>query len=386
MGMFAILCFARVLDSSRSVRDRVLIAVLIPFALLEIKRSLASQGVVIAGLGLALLGFFFVIWKVKSPIVKFSYITIATIAGLLAVGGALQMGPLASIIYKSSVSFRGEYWAAGWNMGLNNPIFGVGLDSYGIWYRQFRNPSALVSPGKDVTTNTAHNVFIDFFASGGFPLLALYVGLTGLVVIKIIQVMKVNKNYDPTFVAISTLWVCYQAQSIVSINQIGIAIWGWILGGLVLGYKTKDHSSEVESTVKNKPGKTKGRTTSEKELKVSVISMILGGIIGVLIVSPPYSVDVKWRSILSQPNAINLEQGAKAWPISLDRIVQASQIYSKNNLVDKGLELAKFGTEKFPNDFRAWYFYYLQPNIPASEKQKVKEVLQKLDPNNADFR
>jgi len=182
------------------------------------------------------------------------------------------------------------------------------------------------------------------------------------------------------------LWACYQAQSIVSINQIGIAIWGWILGGLVLGYKPKDDSNETETAGKNTPGKIKGRATSEKEVKVSVISMILGGIIGVMIVSPPYSVDVKWRSILNQPNAINLEQGAKAWPMSLDRVVQASQIYSKNNVADKGLELARLGTEKFPNDFRAWYFYYLQPNIPASEKQEVKEILQKLDPNNADFR
>jgi hypothetical protein len=89
---------------------------------------------------------------------------------------------------------------------------------------------------------------------------------------------------------------------------------------------------------------------------------------------------------LREPNAINLEQGAKAWPLSLERIFQASQIYSKNNVADKGLELAKFGTEKFPNDFRAWYFYYLQPNISASEKQDVKQRLQKLDPNNADFR
>jgi O-antigen ligase len=386
MGFFVILCFARVFDSTRNIKARVAIATLIPLTLLEIKRSLASQGVVITGLGLALLGFFFVIWKVKSRIVKFSYIAIVTVAGLLAVAGALQMGPLASVIYKSSVSFRGEYWAAGWNMGLNNPIFGVGLDSYGFWYREFRNPSALVSPGKDVTTNTAHNVFIDIFASGGFPLFVLYIALTLLVVVKIIHVMKVNKNYDPTFVAVSTLWACYQAQSIVSINQIGIAIWGWILAGLVLGYKAEVDSSELGSQGVSNSGKNKGRSLSDKEVKTSVISLILGGVIGGMIVSPPYSADVRWRAILNQPNAINLEEGAKAWPLNLDRIVQASQIYSKNNVIDKGLELAKFGTEKFPNDFRAWYFYYLQPNIPASEKQEVKQILQKLDPNNADFR
>jgi hypothetical protein len=386
MGLFVILCFVRVLDSEKSIRARILTATPIPLALFEIKKSFASQGVAITALGLALIGFFFVIWKTKSRLIQIGYIASVTVAGLLAVGGALQMGPLSSVIYKSSVSFRGEYWAAGWNMGLSNPTLGVGLDSYGTWYREFRNPSALVSPGKDVTTNTAHNVFIDFFAAGGFPLLLTYLALTALVVIKIIRVMKVNKKYDPTFVAASSLWVCYQAQSIVSINQIGIAIWGWILGGLVLGYKPKYDPSDLESAEKNTTAKTKGRATSEKQVKVSIVSMILGGIIGGLIVSPPYSADVEWRTILREPNAINLEQGAKAWPLSLERIFQASQIYSKNNVADKGLELAKFGTEKFPNDFRAWYFYYLQPNISASEKQYVKQRLQKLDPNNADFR
>jgi hypothetical protein len=244
----------------------------------------------------------------------------------------------------------------------------------------------LVSPGKDVTTNTAHNVFLDFFAAGGFPLLLVYVALTILVIYKILWVMKVNTNYDPTFVAVATLWVCYQAQSIVSINQIGIAIWGWILGGLVLGYKSKEIQFNADEVKTGATVKTKGRKVSQEEIKVSIISMILGGVIGGLVVSPPYSADVKWRSILKQPNVINLEQGAKSWPLSLDRIVQASQIYSKNNVPDKGLELAKYGTEVFPKDFRAWYFYYLVPNIDPAEKLQVKEQLRKLDPNNPDFR
>lgn len=384
MGLFVILCFARVLDSNKSVRLRVLTAIPIPLALLEIKRSLASQGVVITGLGLAMLGFFFVIWKTRSKIIKFGYVGIVMVIGLLAVGGALQMGPLSSVIYKSSVSFRGEYWAAGWNMGINNPIFGVGLDSYGFWYRQLRNASALVSPGKDVTTNTAHNVFMDLFASGGFPLLLTYIALTALVIYKIVWVLRVNKGYDSTFVAIATLWTCYQAQSLVSINQIGIAIWGWLLGGLVLGYQPKKFLSAAEDV--NTNVRKKERKTSQPEVKISILAMLLGGFIGGLIVSPPYSVDVKWRSILNQPNFINLEQGAKSWPLSLDRIVQASQIYTKNNEAGKGLELAKYGTEVFPNDFRAWYFYYLQPNIDSTEKESVKQILNKLDPNNPDFR
>jgi hypothetical protein len=66
MGLFVILCFIRVLDSAKSKYVRVACLSLIPIALFEIKKSLASQGVVITGLGLALLGFFYLLWNCSS--------------------------------------------------------------------------------------------------------------------------------------------------------------------------------------------------------------------------------------------------------------------------------------------------------------------------------
>ena len=386
MGLFVILCFIRVLDPNRSSKFRIACLFLIPITLFEIKKSLASQGVVITGLGLALLGFFYLLWNVKSRVPLIAYTAVSTVLGILAVAGALQKGPLASLIYKSSVSFRGEYWAAGINMGKENPFFGVGLDSYGIWYRGFRNASALVSPGTDVSTNAAHNVYIDIFAAGGYPLLLAYVTLTVLALIKIFYGIQTIKTYNSTFVAITILWACYQVQSIVSINQIGIAIWGWILTGLVIGYKIQVGTEDRVSDAKQQAEKNKGRVVTKEKKKTSIIPIFIGGIIGTILVAPPFSADVNWRSVVIKPNATNLETGAKAWPLVPERIVQASDIYTKNNVIDKGLEMAKFATEKFPHDFRVWYFYYMNPSTSVEEKARVKKILHELDPLNSDYK
>ena len=216
--------------------------------------------------------------------------------------------------------------------------------------------------------------------------LLAYVTLTILALIKIFYGIKTIKTYNSTFVAITVLWACYQVQSIVSINQIGIAIWGWILTGLVIGYEVQVGSEDKVSEVKHQAGKNKGRLVAKEKNKTSIIPMLMGGLIGTIVVSPPYSADVNWRSVLNQPNATNLETGAKAWPLIPERIVQASDIYSKNNVLDKGLELAKYATEKFPHEFRVWYFYYMNPNISAAEKARVKKKLHELDPFNADYK
>ena len=88
---------------------------------------------------------------------------IGMLIGALGTLGVFNLGPLARILYKSSITFRGEYWQAGMNMAKDNFFFGLGPDSYGLYYREFRNESATRIPGLNVTTDTAHNVLIDIF-------------------------------------------------------------------------------------------------------------------------------------------------------------------------------------------------------------------------------
>jgi O-antigen ligase len=92
----------------------------------------------------------------------------------------LQKSPWSSILYKESVTFRGDFWRAGWKMTVDNPVFGVGLDGYRDHYRASRDVVTALRPGSDAMTDSAHNVFLDISSGGGFPLLIIYVFLLGL--------------------------------------------------------------------------------------------------------------------------------------------------------------------------------------------------------------
>jgi hypothetical protein len=250
-----------------------------------------------------------------------------------------------------------------------------------------REASALESPGKNVTANVAHNVYLDIFASGGFPLFIAYLLLNALVLFKIIKGIRLIREFDTTFIAITGIWICYQVQSIISINQIGLAIWGWLLGGLIIGYRINEGGA-TSSKVTSFQGsaRPKGHKTPQKLSINFVPPTLLGAILGLVIASPPYSSDVKWRSVLSKPTATNLESQSKTSPTALIRFVQASTLYTKNGMPEKAAEIAKFATGKYPTDFAAWYFYYTLPSTSEAEKAVIKLHLHELDPLNPDFK
>ena len=274
MGIFVILCSVRLIDKSTSIKWRILLLILILIAMYEVKLSLAVQGIVIICLGWSIIGFFYIRSKFESKIFLIAYSALLGVIGAFAIAGALQKGPLASLIYKTSVSLRGEYWYAGWQMGMTHPFLGVGMDSYGIWYRRMRDTSALILPGTETTSDAAHNIFMDIFAYGGFPLFITYILLNSYVLFHLWKGFKSFKKFDPVYVSLIAIWICYQTQSIISINQIGLAIWGWIPGGLIIGYVRAHIKNESEnSPVPQSGSKVKGRNAVKKAC-ISVVSKL----------------------------------------------------------------------------------------------------------------
>jgi len=387
MGIFIILCTARLVDTSTSLIFKGLLIGLILISLYEVKLSLAVQGIVITALGWGLVLFFILRSRFNSRLLLFLYSAFVGVVGLLAAGGALQKGPLVKYIYKTSVTLRGEYWYAGWHMGITHPIFGVGMDSYGIWYRRMRAPSALILPGPETTSDAAHNVFMDIFSYGGFPLFITYIALNALVLLHIWRGIKVFKQFDLAFVSITATWICYTAQSIISINQIGLAIWGWILGGLIIGYvraHTKGDEELIEIKAATPP--QKGRIATKKQKPISILLMVLGVIVGGAIASPPTISDSKWADTLRKLDPTQIEKNSKVWPLESLRLMQASTIYTSHKVPTKGLQIARFTVEKFPNNFYAWRVLSDTPGVTEVEKAKAKSEMHRLDPLNPAFK
>jgi O-antigen ligase len=97
-------------------------------------------------------------------------------------------------------------------MSIGHPFFGVGLDSYGDWYRRERTIEATLRRGPEITSNAAHNVLLDFSSTGGFPLLIIYMILMTLVLISAFKVLKRTSGFDPMFSGLFAIWIAYQAN------------------------------------------------------------------------------------------------------------------------------------------------------------------------------
>jgi hypothetical protein len=295
--------------------------------------------------------------------------------------GALQKGPLTSLIYKTSVSLRGEYWQAGWNMAKQFPFTGVGMDSYGDWYRRARDSQALILPGPETTTNAAHNIPMDILAYGGWPLFISYIFLIALAVIAIIKVTLRNKNYDGTFIALAVAWACYQIQSVISISQIGLAIWGWVTSGLVIAYEIATRDSSISD---KKP--VGGRASKSKEQILSATAIGgLGLVVGALIAVPPLSGDMKWRSALTTTNLEQLKlslEPSYLTPTDTNRLLNMVSITENSNLPDVAYEYAKKAVEFNPDSFDSWRNLYLVTKSTPADKEVALANMKRLDPKN----
>ena len=314
----------------------------------------------------------------KNRALGYSYLGLSVIAFTAALVGILNKGPLASLLYKDSVTYRGDYWRAGWNMTVKNPIFGVGLDNYGNWYRRSRTIEATLRRGPDVTSNAAHNVLLDFSAYGGFALVLIYIALMVLVIVSMVKVIKRSQGFSGGFVGLVAGWVAFQAQSIISINQIGLAIWGWVLSGLIIGYEINTRGGEMVAE----------KNTGKKEKKVSqtsagsVVGISIGLIMGVLVGMPPYLASAKYKGALETSNPTVIRQAAYIWPADVSRMIQVSLTLNDNKLEDQGLKVALDATERFPDTFAVWATLSIMKSATEGQKEEALEQMKRLDPLN----
>ena len=387
LGIFAASMVAYSLKQGTSVVVRSGVLVVFLMTVYAIVDSNAIQGRVVVAAGLGIVGFYLVRSKFEALIAQVVYVIFIGIAGTFALLGALQIGPLTKYIYKTSVSLRGEYWQAGWNMGSEHPLTGVGFDTYGDWYRRLRDTQALILPGPNTVTNAAHNVPFDVFAFGGWPLFISYLGILALSVVAIVKVTLRNRQYDATFVTLTTAWTCYQLQSIISINQIGLAVWGWLFGGALIAYEIATRP-KVDGS-QNVQGKGESARIVKKIQGETVVTSTLiagvGAVIGLLIAVPPYSADAKWRTALGSQDVAKVEAALVPGylnPANSYKYTNAVQLLEGSKLYDLALKYAQIGVEFNPDNFDSWKVLYLITNSSPEEKALALENMKRLDPKN----
>jgi len=381
LGVLGAIAFAQLFVKDLKVQFKTLIGLYLLVTLYVIKETHSQQGFLVLALGIGVVVGLYVLQVKRSLGISYGFISIVGFFAVLI--GTLNKGPLASILYKDSVTYRGDYWRAGWNMTINHPIFGVGMDSYGDWYRRSRTLAATLRRGPDTTSNAAHNVYLDISSYGGFPLLIIYVALMVLVLISAVKVLKRNKGFDPVFVGLFGGWVAFQAQSIISINQIGLAIWGWVLSGLIIGYEINTRDGQVVETV-SKKGRVAGKPTQTSA--ASVVALFIAFVLGVLVGMPPYIASAKYKSALETSDPKVIQDAAYIWPLDYSRMIQVATTLNENKLEAQGLEVAMDAVEKFPNNYSVWAILDSMKSATAEQKAQAQKEMKRLDPLNPNLK
>ena len=369
LGIGAVAVFALILEGG-TILSRLSWGVALAGMLFISYESEAIQGLGVFLIG-AVIVFYYRFLTGRSIFISGSYLVLVSIVFVVSVFGTLRKGPLSGLLYQESVTYRGDYWSAGWEMTKANPLLGVGMDGYGDWYRASRTESAALRRGPDVTTNSAHNVFLDISSNGGFLLLFAYLLILGLALRSSILILKRSKGFDFVAVGLVSCWVGYLAQSTVSINQLGLAVWGWVFSGAIIGYQV--YGDEELPVPK-----------SQRQMIPlnAFITGSLGLIIGFAVSAGPMIQDVTFRSALESLDGLKIKSAALQWPANTYYMDYAADILLQNKLNDLALELSRESVAKNPRNFNGWKLLFSNPSATPAELDQALAKMRELDPFN----
>jgi O-antigen ligase len=324
----------------------------------------------------------------RSKVLAGIFIFLSTILVATVVAAMLQIGPLTDLIYKRSVSVRGYYWRAALEMFRDYPLFGVGLDRYGDFFKEYREVNYSLNFGFEITSTNAHNVPLQLLSTGGifvgvsYLLLIAYITFCGYRLIKKAKVE--NRNFAIT---LFSAWIAFQAQSIISIDNIGLTVWGWIFGGMMVGLyqKTINNQAEIISESTNK---------LNKDLSRQLLSYLI--ILGVAILC---SFDYRSEtSILQQrsvynPSSENNRITTEQLGIQMKNMKLVDPFYRFNSstyLITSGFQELGFQIldeliEKDPRnlDYLNAKAGYSQQLKDYTQTIEIRKVIEKYDPWNA---
>ena len=362
------------IKEKKNLRYIYLISTLINVYALKIAG--AKQGVLVAVIGIAIM--IVILAYQRNKVLGLSLTSVGFFGFVLIALGLINSGPLASLIYKSSLEARGYYWGAAWKMTVDQPFFGVGIDNLGSWYRRARSDAAYQwLPTQE--TNAAHNVFLDFSSNGGFPFLVLNLGLVALVLLSFFSTIRKSQKLNPYYIIGFSMWVAFQAQLLISINQIGNAVWGWALGGILLGY-SYFAIGEPGSDKEEKISKRRNVQKSDMLPASDLLRLTAGAILAIIIALPYWSSAVNFQGAIASQSLEKIEQAAIQKPFDAVRMLGSARVLKDNGKVDQARAILDLTVQAFPDSYGAWEEFSKLPGISEARMKEIKAELSRLDP------
>lgn len=327
------------------------------------------QGFVALGLGL----FIYVLCEVYLRISRFNFLVLSSVSFLpllIIFLGFFGVGPLSQYLLSTTVFSRLDYWRAALSMLFENPLTGVGLDAYGDYYRLYRDNAAIARFGESQVADSAHNVYLDIFSYGGFPLGLAYIALNIIpfwIFIRKVRSLKGQEEKRQQVILIA-LWCGFQIQTLVSVNQIGVTIWIWIILGFMAS--TNRVNAPATSSIQ--------RMARENSILLR-LTLVIFSTTFVFLCSLPLRSNIEFLSAVNKSDGLAVKNIVEGFPQDSKLIALVAIAFQNSNAQALALDILNTGISHNPDSFILWKLIYDNAQSSVILKNKAFVELKRLD-------
>ena len=333
------------------------------------------------------------IWLINRRYGQASLLIAAALGTPVALA-VLNIGPLASRLYQGTLRNRLDYWNAAIGMFKDYPIFGVGIDRFGEYYREYAVQNQVV---QGQITDNAHSIYLQLLATGGFILFVPYILLVFFITFVGFKALIKSQGDDKFKVGtLFGVWLATIAVNVVTVDNLGVGVWFWITGGVLVAVSANQiqgndlDQSRIEKVNKGKSTKSEN---SESSFPVTYVSSFILVIMVLVIVVPAlgksstlYNFKTNASSLTTQTYVPRLVSESKSASNDPQYLIQLANLAFTQNAVNEAFvmidQINKIDTRSYyGNYFAAYAFEALNKR---SDAIKYRERLKELDPwNNA---
>ena len=314
-------------------------------------------------------------------------ILFAGIMSIPVVLAVINVGPLASSIYQGTLKNRLDYWRAAHAMFKDHPIFGVGIDRFGEYYREYAVQNQVV---QGQITDNAHSIYMQLLATGGLITFVPYILLIVFITfIGVKALLHAEKDSKLLISGVFGIWLATISINLVTVDNLGVGVWFWITGGVLIAIANDTEKSSVDP---KKQIKLKSKSSTE-EFPVGYFATAVFLIFTLILMVPQVN---KSSSLLtlkktlpglsSQEYIAKVIKSFKPEEKNSQFLIQLADLAFRQGAVADGLIMVDRVNEI---DLRSYYGNYFAAVVNEStgkqaEAIKYRERLMTLDPwNNA---
>jgi hypothetical protein len=299
----------------------------------------------------------------------------------------VNLGPLASKVYQGTLKNRFDYWSAAISMFNDHPIFGVGIDRFGEYYREYALQNQVV---QGQIADNAHSIYMQLLATGGlatfipYVLLVIFITIFGLTAL-----VKANEHEKLIISGVFGIWLATIAINLVTVDSLGVGVWFWVTGGVLIAISSPVLKVSTDPSFKMKP-KSKS-TNNEFPFSYLVAAVLLFSTL-ILMIPQISKSETLFTLKKTLPGLSSQEYVAKVIDAfdpaetNTQYLIQLSDLAFRQGAIVDGLKMVDRINEI---DSRSYYGNYFAAVVyetteKRSEAIEYRERLKELDPwNNA---